>query len=94
MVMKGHPLSAAGGIFVVPDPASPPQAVRLIAALAGGAIMDAKYFQTLGSQGTNVSYHAGVHVRRTIYISEAAKTASPELTAIIEAICTQLVQSK
>ena len=93
MVLKDHPLSAAGGIFVVPDPASPPQAVRLIAALAGGAIMDAKYFQTLGSQGTNVSYHAGVHVRRTIYISEAAKTASQELAEMIEVISTEHDQS-
>ena len=55
--------------------------------------MDAKYFQTMGSQGTNVSCNAGVNVRRTIYISEAAKTASPELAEMIEVISTQHDQS-
>ena len=50
--------------------------------------MDAKYFQTLGSQGTNASYHAGVHARHTIYISEAAKTASQELAEMIAVIST------
>ena len=79
---------------MVSDPASPPAAVRLVAALSGGSIVDAKYFQTFGSQGSAISYTAGIHVKRTIYMSEAAKTASPEQTAIIEALSTQLGQSK
>ena len=83
-----HPVAAAGGLFVVSDPASPPIDILLVASLAGGAIMDIEYFQSSGRSGSNISYMAGVKVKQTIFISDAAKASSPEPTTIIESIIT------
>ena len=91
--LADHPVAAADGLFVVRDPASPPIVVLLVASLTGGAVMDLEYFQTSGHSGSNISYVAGVKVKRTIFISDAAKTAAPELTTIIHSIITAFAGS-
>ena len=94
MTLVEHPVAAVNGLYVVPDPASPPIDILLVASLTGGAIMDVEYFRTSGGQGTNVSYEAGVKTKRAIYISDGARMAAPDLVATIESVVTAFGDSK
>ena len=76
--LADHPVQAAGGLFVVMDPAKPTLSVLLVAILTGGSVIDPLYLFARGSQGGNISYKAAISVRRHIYASPGALARWPE----------------
>ena len=67
--LADHPVAAAGELFVVTDPAAPSMVVLLVAILAGGSVMDASFFFSGGTEGSNMAYSAATRVKRSIYIA-------------------------
>ena len=84
--LADHPVQAAGGLFVVMDPAKPTLSVLLVAILTGGSVIDPLYLFARGSQGSNISYNAAVSVRRQIYASPGALARWPEEILFLRSI--------
>ena len=85
--LADHPVGAAGGIFVVMDPAKPAISVWLVAILTGGTVMDPLYLFSRGSEGNSIQYNAAVSVkRRSVYASPNALAESPALGVMLRSI--------
>ena len=76
--------ASRANVFVVKDPADPPNIVGLAAALTGGLLVSAEFF--LAPPGTAVRYARALQIQRVLWISPACATQSPQTVDLISRI--------
>ena len=86
MHLVDHPVRAAGGVYVVRDPAEPPETIRLVAILTGAAFIDPMYMASGGSKGSSIAHTPAVCVKRSVYASPGAVASMPDLTLVLRSI--------
>ena len=75
-------------VFCVTDVAKPSASVNLTSAVLGGAIIDPRFFHTMGLKGCSIVRRAG-HTRRQVYFTPAFVAKFPGLMACFQACCEQ-----
>ena len=83
MDLVEDPALAPGGALIVDDPGKPPRSLRWIAILSGAAIVNKEYFLSDASHGSCMSWLPAIAIRRTIWLSAAARAADPLMAGLI-----------